>query len=1260
MDDTPPTTFPEDLSSLQRRAEAALRRLETMQQTPETAELAGILGELCRHGMEFERLSLLARETDNAVIFTDAQRHVTWANEGFTRLAGYSADEILGKSMRIVQGPGTNPDTLARIRAALDAGRPFREQLLNYSKEGRPYWIDLQVQPLRDEHGNLTGFLGVQSEITEQRQRDEELVNFRTAIEQADVSIIIAKLDGTIGYVNPAFCRITGYTEDEAIGRTLPILNAGTQDEDFYRNLQSDLASGRSWTGTLQNRRKDGSLYWESAVFTPVRNADGVVDHYIAIKEDITHHREAELELQKQIAQMADLLGAATAVGIVGTDADGFITIFNPGAENLLGYHADEVIGKIRPLTFHHPEDLEEIRQQLADAGKPTDARSMLVALVERTSESVTHQRLVRKDGTTLIVALRTHTQTNGGFMGILIDVTQQERAVSQLEHSEKMLQRAESVAQLGSWEFDLITKTPRWSAECCRIHEVPEDTEPSLIDALGFYPEPGRSELAAALEKCAEDGSDYEMELPFVTAKGNALWVRVISRTIFDGDRPVLLTGIIQNITERKLAELTLREKTEELARTNARLEELAAVFTYAHEGILITDTAGTIREINEAFTRITGYTRGDAIGKNHTLLSSGRHTEEFFLGIYARVEEVGYWSGEVWNRRKSGEIYPQKVTVSGVRDEHGHIHRWVSVFTDVTEEERNARQLEYVAQFDSLTGLPNRQMLGQQLEVLMARCREHKRQLAMVFIDLDGFKAVNETLGNQAGDRVLCEVGRRLKEFRRPGETAARIGGDELVVVFCDLESEEAAPPRLDELLKILQMPYEAEGQPVHLTASLGVSLYPQPEEVAPDQLVRQADLAMYQAKLSGKNRYHFFNPGEDLATRRFHESLQRVRRGLEDGEFLLHYQPKVNMRTGKVAGVEALVRWNHPERGLLLPAQFLPLVEDHPFALEFGDWVLEAALRQLVRWQSEGLELVLNVNVFARQLLQEDFPERLQASLSRHPSLRPDMLEIEVLESSALKDIPRASALITACQRLGISCALDDFGTGYSTLAYLKQLPARTLKIDQSFVRSMLDDPEDLAILNGILGLSRIFRRQPVAEGIETTAHGEILLDFGCELAQGFGIGRPMPGEEVVAWATRWKPGRTWLARPEKSQEQMQLIFTAVEHRAWFSQISRHIEHGEDAPALDLETCGFGRWLEGQKDLFRDYPLQAAALLHSHAEVHACADKLVATRQEGKLSEARERLRLFERLRDDLLAQLSAVSEIYDHLPPSPNRS
>ena len=577
-----------------------------------------------------------------------------------------------------------------------------------------------------------------------------------------------------------------------------------------------------------------------------------------------------------------------------------------------------------------------------------------------------------------------------------------------------------------------------------------------------------------------------------------------------------------------------------EERHAAERQLHLAASVFTHAREGITITDASGTIVDVNQTFTQLTGYEREEVIGKNPRMLSSGRHSSEFYKAMWQSLLEKGHWYGEVWNRRKTGEVFVEMLTIGAVKNSLGQVQNYVALFTDITLMKQHQDQMEHVAHFDALTNLPNRVLLADRLQQAIVQCERRNKLIAVAFIDLDEFKSINDRFGHAVGDELLIQLSRRMKDALREGDTLSRIGGDEFVAVLVDLDSPSAWEQVANRLMTAAAANVSIQGLELQVSASMGITVYPGDGGDA-DQLLRHADQAMYLAKQAGRNRFHIFDVEQDSSMRGHHESLERIRVALAQREFVLHYQPKVNMRSGVVIGAEALIRWQHPEKGLLAPAAFLSVIEDHPLAVEVGEWVIDTALTQIERFHKAGLDLPISVNIGARQLQQSDFVQRLQAVLAKHPQVNPKYLEHEVLETSALADMDQVSQMIEDCAKFGVKFALDDFGTGYSSLTYLKRLHVSLLKIDQSFVRDMLDDTDDLAILQGVIGLAAAFKRQVIAEGVETVAHGTLLLQLGCDLAQGYGIARPMPAEQFLDWAAAWQPDPVWAKLPSLGGDQ-----------------------------------------------------------------------------------------------------------------------
>jgi diguanylate cyclase (GGDEF)-like protein len=419
----------------------------------------------------------------------------------------------------------------------------------------------------------------------------------------------------------------------------------------------------------------------------------------------------------------------------------------------------------------------------------------------------------------------------------------------------------------------------------------------------------------------------------------------------------------------------------------------------------------------------------------------------------------------------------------------------------------------------------------MSDRLRQAMALSKRTGQELAVLYLDLDGFKQINDTYGHDMGDALLVALSQRIAGKLRDADTLARIGGDEFVAVLLDVRHDDKLKRVINRILRACSDPVLINGKRLEVSVSIGVTTYPH-DDADEDMLLRHADQAMYDAKQSGKNRYHTFDAFRDAEGKSRHQYVRRMTQALHENELVLHYQPKVNMRSGAVVGVEALLRWQHPERGLLPPSLFLPMIEGHPLNEELGVWVINSALAQMQAWRDQGMRMPVSVNLAPNQLQDDRFPLVLADLLSGYPKIAPCDLELEILETSALRDIEAISRVMQACSKFGVQFSIDDFGTGYSSLTYLKRLPAKLLKVDQSFVRDMLCDQEDMAIVRGVIGLAEAFQRKVIAEGVETIEHAEKLLQMGCELAQGYGISRPMPASELVAWVDTWCAQPRWV--------------------------------------------------------------------------------------------------------------------------------
>lgn len=557
--------------------------------------------------------------------------------------------------------------------------------------------------------------------------------------------------------------------------------------------------------------------------------------------------------------------------------------------------------------------------------------------------------------------------------------------------------------------------------------------------------------------------------------------------------------------------------------------------------------------------------------------------------------------------------------------------------------------RQLEEIALYDPLTRLPNRRLLAERMDQAVMDAREHRHLLAVCYLDLDGFKLINDTHGHKTGDRLLVSVASRLRGCLREADTLARLGGDEFVLLMGRLQSIADCASLLERVLTALAQPVVIDGQVLSVTGSAGVALYPHDAGDA-DSLLRHADQAMYQAKQEGRNRYQLFRSVEGQCDRSRGPELLRIRQAIDGEELRLHVQPQVHMPTGRVVGVEALVRWQHPERGLLPAGEFLPLIEGDALLRQLDRWVMERAMAWLAQWQESGLDLWMSLNLSASSLQDPGFVVALQELLARHPSIGPSRLLLEIVESEALRDVATTASVIQACAVLGVRFALDGFGNGYASLTDFRCLPVEIVKVDQTAVRDILRSPADRNLVQGVIGIARAFRRELIAEGVESAAHGLLLMDLGCELGQGFGIAEPMPPERLAAWIEASVPPSLWSSRTSVDWSAADLVLLGMEaaHRGWVESLVRYRSGGSSAralPELEPEACDFGRWYldEGRN---RYGGLTAFEVLDElHRRVHQHAGLLLEVDPADRDGESEAIARLLSE-RDRFIAALRAL--------------
>ncbi len=631
-------------------------------------------------------------------------------------------------------------------------------------------------------------------------------------------------------------------------------------------------------------------------------------------------------------------------------------------------------------------------------------------------------------------------------------------------------------------------------------------------------------------------------------------------------------------------------------LRAANAELALAEEVFQNAVEGILVTDPTGAIIKANPSVSKITGFALNNILGNNPRMFSSGLQPLSFYKAMWCQLKTTGAWSGEMWNKHADGTHYAQKLSISALKGAKGETQNYLAVFSDITALKNHQSELEYVAHFDPLTGLPNRVLFRERLQAAINSAKEAACTGAVIYFDLDGFKDINDRFGHDVGDEVLIIISKRLQAHFGADDTLARLGGDEFVGVFSRLEAKDACKTRADNLLADIKNPVLIDGKEILLSTSIGITWFGHEAETDPDRLLREGDTAMYQSKLEGKDRFSVFNPKTELELAAFNSKVNALSDAIDNKELVFHFQPKIDVLAGTIHSAEALVRWQPPDGELRFPGSFLDATEDFELAQKLDKWALAEAFRVVEHWHRAGLKFPISVNIDPRSLTTPWLHDTLRSLLRTHSTVDPRFVDIEVLENARMVGDAAVETAMMQCQRLGFSFSIDDFGTGYSTLTHLRHLPAEHVKIDQSFVRASTTSLNDLAIVDAVLGLAGALNKDVIAEGVETQDHQRLLVSLGTSLLQGYSIARPMPMEAFIDWVDRFGPDPDWRRLQSLSKRRAKILYLQVELRNWVLTLADP-DQGKWQPCsdgLDQIRRSYWSWMTGAgKDLFYDSP-------------------------------------------------------------------
>jgi diguanylate cyclase (GGDEF)-like protein/PAS domain S-box-containing protein len=1015
-----------------------------------------------------------------------------------------------------------HPDDLKNTQAELSAYLhapvgTFIARFRLQDREGHWRWIVSRGKAVQvDANGRVGHMIGVHYDETARREAEltarEENAKFSgifTTLPDAAGSSRIS--DGRYIEVNAAFERVLGYSRAEVVGKTSIELNIWANQGERDKLLNAYATYGRVDRLEIMARTKSGQLMPGQMSASPA--LIGGEDCFVFVFRDLTTEKKiaAELNFSQSALDAAGRMGrmGAWVIYYDGTQPD----YWSPVCREMVGISLTEPV----PQDFTERFVLPEHRQTLRDLERRS--REQLIGWDIELA-------IQRPDRETLWIRIVSEPVVENGRLvctqGLMQDVDASHRAVDLLRQSEERFSSIfrflpEAMAIIDAVSGYYLDVNPAWETMTGLARADVLGKTTSKIGLVSRTVSQQKRKLWAA------DGVYTDEEVEITTQRGE-------QRTSLISMRAMTLNGVNcwitmhRDITERLKAQAQIQEREEQLSLSMAA----------ANLGMWDLNLTNYTTTGNNRWREL----RGLSYDENPVSLESIRvntHPDDvpflrdaFRAQFQEKDKTMDFVCRTFWPDGSTHWIRDLGRVVA--RGADGRAVRMLGLTMDVTDQRLQQERLQKMAHYDALTGLPNRILLADRMKQAMAHAERTGEMLGVVYLDLDGFKPVNDRLGHSAGDELLKKIAERLPYAMRGADSVARLGGDEFVLLLASLHNSQDCVLAMQRAMAAICEPHVISGESVSVTASMGATLFPQDHSDA-DTLLRHADQAMYIAKQGGRNRFHFFDAGQEQATRSRIARLAELRDALHGNQFVLHLQPRVNMRTGKVLGAEALVRWQHPDKGLLSPAHFLPELEASELNIEFGEWVIASALALLQRWFAQNVTLALSINITARHLQTPAFSTHLAHKMAAYPQVAASQLEIEVTESGSLSDLDAAVNVIEQLHILGIQVSLDDFGTGYSSLTYLRRLPVDTLKIDQSFVRDMLSDPDDRAIVKGVIGLAQSFGLGVVAEGVETREQGSMLLDMKCDLAQGYGIARPMPHGDLPPWALQWERAALW---------------------------------------------------------------------------------------------------------------------------------
>ena len=1014
---------------------------------------------------------------------------------------------FLGQTMQETLPPDVVKAGLSALQQANETGasKGAYELVL---PTGR-HWFEFSVSKKAVEAGEEPRFIVLSRDVTDRIMSERSLKKseekFRTIIEEIPLSIALNNSQGNITYVNRAFTEALGYTAED-----IPTLDAWwplAYPDAAYRQWVI-----QTWQKHMQEARQTGAAFVpmeltirgkDNSVRTFTVSAamldENLAETHLVTLYDITDRKLAEQQLRESKQLLENIIDNIPNMIFLKRASDLRFLLLNRTGEAVFGHNRDDVLGRSDYDFFPKAQAdffTEKDRDVLEQQG--------LVNIPEELIETPHGTRILH----TKKLTLRDEQGQPQYLLGISEDITERRQIETALRESEKFLSESQSIANLGSYALDIRTGTWKSSDVLDRLFGIDETYERTVEGwEMLIHPDDRMMMEQYLFSEIIGEGKPFDKEYRIIRRNDQAeRWVQGLGKVTFDTEgSPVEMKGTIQDITERKEAQDTLHR--------------LSLAVEQSPSSIVITDLDANIEYVNAAFTKVTGYTLDEVLAKNPNIMHSGKVSKATYDDMWAHLTSGETWHGELINKRKDQSEYIESVVISPVRQADGRVTNYLAIKEDITEKKRAEERIENLAHFDQLTGLPNRTTLNDRINYLINIAKRNKKPLVVMFLDLDHFKNINDTLGHSIGDQLLKETAKRLKAAIREEDTVSRLGGDEFIIVFPDTDANGAMHVAT-KLMEAVSNPCLIEQHELIVTSSIGIAIYPDDGEDF-ETLSKNADTAMYRVKQENRNNFRFFTQEMQVHSVRNLQLGNALRLALSRRELQVHYQPQVAMQDGRVIGAEALLRWHHPEFGMVSPAEFIPIAEDNGQIIPIGEWVLRTAVRQMKTWIESGLPpMVIAVNLSAVQFHQSGLTELVTRILDEE-KLPHEYLELELTEAVAMKNPQAAIAVMDDLFAQGVRMSIDDFGTGYSSLSYLKRFKVYKLKIDQSFVRDITHDPEDKAIVSAIITMATELGMHTIAEGVETSEQLAFLRLKGCDEVQGYYFSKPLPSEQFAAF-------------------------------------------------------------------------------------------------------------------------------------------